>query len=78
MLHPPHCTLVVVNVAGGFTLASYPEPGYEARFTHALPHNVLLQSRSMVVASGPAGPVLAGPVFTVIFGTAHAQIINNE
>ena len=31
MLHPPHCTLVVVNVAGGFT--------------HALPHNMLLQSR---------------------------------
>ena len=32
----------------------------------------------MAVASGPAGPVLAGPVFTVIFGTAHAQIMNNE
>ena len=31
MLHPSHCTLVVVNVAGGFT--------------HALPHNMLLQSR---------------------------------
>ena len=35
----------------------------------------------MAVASGPAGPVLAGPVlagpiFTVIFGTAHAQIMN--
>ena len=30
------------------------------------------------VASGPAGPVLAGPVFTVIFGTAHAQIMNNK
>ena len=32
----------------------------------------------MAVASGPAGPVLAGPVYTVIFGTAHAQIINND
>ena len=32
----------------------------------------------MAVASSPAGPVLAGPVFTVIFGTAHAQIMNNE
>ena len=29
----------------------------------------------MAVASGPAGPVLAGPVFTVIFGTAHPQIM---
>ena len=27
------------------------------------------------IASGPAGPVLAGPVFTVIFKTAHAQIM---
>ena len=32
----------------------------------------------MAVASGPAGPVLAGPVFTVIFETAHVQIINNK
>ena len=32
----------------------------------------------MAVASGPAGQVLAGPVFTVFFGTAHAQIMNNE
>ena len=32
----------------------------------------------MTVASGPAGPVLAGPVFTVIFGTAHAQIMNTK
>ena len=32
-----------------------------------------LQSQFMAVASGPAGPV-----FTVIFGTAHAQIMNNE
>ena len=32
----------------------------------------------MAVASGPAGPVLAGLVFTVIFGNAHAQIMNNE
>ena len=31
----------------------------------------------MAVASGPAGLVLAGPVFTVIFGTAHVQIMNN-
>ena len=32
----------------------------------------------MAVASGPAGPVLAGPVFTAIFETAHAQIMNNK
>ena len=34
----------------------------------------------MAVASGPAGLVLAGPVFTVIFGTAHALhcIMSNE
>ena len=32
---------------------------------------------SMAVASGPAGPVLARPVFTVI-ETAHAQIMNTE
>ena len=32
----------------------------------------------ITVASGPVGPVLAGPVFTVIFKTAHAQIMNNE
>ena len=32
----------------------------------------------MAVASGPAGLVLAGPVFTIIFKTAHAQIMNNE
>ena len=32
----------------------------------------------MAVASGLASPVLAGPVFTVIFKTAHAQIMNNE
>ena len=31
----------------------------------------------MAVASGPAGQVLAGPVFSVIFETAHAQIMNN-
>ena len=31
VLHPSHCTLVVVNVAGGFT--------------DALPHNMLLQFR---------------------------------
>ena len=29
----------------------------------------------MAVANGPAGLVLAGPVFMVIFGTAHAQIM---
>ena len=32
----------------------------------------------MAVASGPAGPagpVLAGPVLTAIFGTVHAQIM---
>ena len=27
----------------------------------------------MAVASGPAGPVLAGPVLTLAFKTAHAQ-----
>ena len=32
----------------------------------------------MAVASNPAGPVLAGPVFTVIVGTAHVHIMNNE
>ena len=32
----------------------------------------------MAVASGPAGPVLAGSVFTAIFETAHAQIMNNK
>ena len=32
----------------------------------------------MAVASSPAGPVLVGTVFTVIFKTAHAQIMNNE
>ena len=31
----------------------------------------------MAVASGPAGLVLAGPVFTVC-KTAHAQTINNQ
>ena len=30
----------------------------------------------MAVASGPAGLVLAGPVFMVIFGTEHAQKMN--
>ena len=33
---------------------------------------------TMAAASGPASPVLAGQVFTVIFGTAHAQTMNNE
>ena len=27
----------------------------------------------MAVASGPAGPVLAGPVFNIVFGIVHAQ-----
>ena len=31
----------------------------------------------MAVASGPAGPVLAAPVLTVAFTSAHAQVINN-
>ena len=30
----------------------------------------------MAVASSQAGPVLAGPVFTAIFRTAHAQIVS--
>ena len=32
----------------------------------------------MAIASGPACPVLAGPVFMVILGTEHAQIMNND
>ena len=32
----------------------------------------------LAVASGPAGPVLAGPVFEFNFKTAHAQMINNH
>ena len=32
----------------------------------------------MAVASGPAGSVLARPVYTVKFGTAHAQIMNTS
>ena len=39
---------------------------------------VSVRTHNMAVASGPAGPVLAGPVFTFIFKTAHAQIMNNE
>ena len=31
----------------------------------------------MPVASGPAGPVLAGQVFDTVFGIAHAQNSNN-
>ena len=31
----------------------------------------------MAVASGPAGSVLAGPVFEIMFGMAHAQNSNN-
>ena len=37
-----------------------------------------LSAGDMAIASGPAGLVLAGLVFTVIFGTAHVQIMNNE
>ena len=33
---------------------------------------------TMAAASSPASPVLARPVFKVIFGTVHAQTINNE
>ena len=33
---------------------------------------------TMAVASAPADPVLAGPVFTVSFGAAHVQIMNKE
>ena len=34
---------------------------------------------NMAVASGLAGPVLAGPVFGVSdFKTAHARVINNQ
>ena len=36
-----------------------------------------LGALGMAVASGPAGPVLAGPVFTATFETAHAQIIQH-
>ena len=32
----------------------------------------------MAVASGPAGPVLAGPVSVFAFKTGHAQMINNK
>ena len=32
----------------------------------------------MAIASSPASPVLARLVFTVIFGTVHAQIMNND
>ena len=31
----------------------------------------------MAVASGPAGPVLAGPVFDIVYGIAHAQNSDN-
>ena len=39
---------------------------------------VFFDYRDMAVASGPAGPVLARPVFTVISKTTHVQIMNNE
>ena len=32
----------------------------------------------MAVASGPAGPVLAGPVFTLTLKIAHVQTITNQ
>ena len=32
---------------------------------------------NMAVASGLAGPVLAGPVFEIVFGIAHVQNSNN-
>ena len=38
----------------------------------------MIVTEHMAIASGLAGPVLAGPVFTVIFGTAYVQIMNNE
>ena len=41
-------------------------------------HTACILTVTMAVASGLAGPVLIGPVFTVIFGTAHAQIMNIE
>ena len=31
------------------------------------------QLQYMAVASGPAGPVLDGPVFKIVFGIAHVQ-----
>ena len=36
-----------------------------------------LQLQYMAVASGLAGPVLAGPVFEIVFGIVHAQNRNN-
>ena len=35
-------------------------------------------SHCMAVASGPARPVLAGPVFTLALMIAHAQTITNR
>ena len=32
----------------------------------------------MAIASGLAGPVLAGPVFAVVYETVHVQIMNNK
>ena len=37
----------------------------------------IISRTSMAVASGPAGLVLAGPVFEIVFGIAHAQNSNN-
>ena len=45
---------------------------------HSNQTGVIFGVRVMAVASGLAGLVLTGPVFTVIFGTVHAQIMNNE
>ena len=39
--------------------------------------HIISFSLLMAVASGPAGPVLAGPVFEIVFGIAHAQNSNN-
>ena len=39
---------------------------------------LFLEYKSMAIASGPAGLVLAGPVFMVILEHAHVQIMNNE
>ena len=58
-----------------FPLRTASDPSLSVQLSGAA--GVLLQDFPPI-ASGPAGPVLAGPVFTVIFKTAHAQIMNNE
>ena len=42
-----------------------------------LTHCIKVMNLCMAVVSSLAGLVLAGPVFTVIFGTARVQIMNN-